>query len=61
MRHITIAVQYAEHPVVKLWLPVTMDEVYTFTRRGLDASTAYSHPTYTNFKRFRVETSANVK
>jgi hypothetical protein len=56
-----LTVKYAEHPTAKLWLPEWMDEVYTFGTVGLRNATIYSHATYANFKRFKVETSTTVK
>jgi hypothetical protein len=54
-----LTVKYAEHPTAKLWLPVSMEEVYTLA--GGQASTVFGQATYANVKRFRVETSTNIK
>jgi hypothetical protein len=56
-----LTVKYADHATVKLWLPEWMDEVYTFGTVGLRNATIYSHATYANFKRFKVETSTTLK
>ncbi len=54
-----LTVEYAEHPTIKLWLPASMEEVYTITSGG--SATIFGKASYTNFKRFKVETSATVK
>ena len=54
-----LTVKYAEHPTAKLWLPVSMEEIYILA--GREASTVFGQATYTNVKRFRVDTSTNIK
>jgi VWFA-related protein len=51
----TIRVRYAEQPKLALWLPVSMDESY-----GLLAGIE-GHATYSNFRRFQVETNETIK
>lgn len=53
-----LVVKYAEHATAKLWLPVSMEETYVVAR-GADA--VYGNATYSNFKRFRVDTSSDLK
>ena len=58
-----LTVKYVEDPTVKLWVPASMEEVYTFSGRWavLYGQTIYGQATYTNFKRFHVETSTTLK
>jgi hypothetical protein len=53
-----LTVKYAEHPTEKLWLPKSMEEIYTI---ALTQATVFGQATYSNFKRFRVETTTSIK
>jgi hypothetical protein len=50
-------VEYAEQPALKLWLPASMVESYTFPS---GASPMDGRATYSNFRMFRVETSTTI-
>jgi hypothetical protein len=55
----TIEVAYAEHPTIKLWLPQSMNERYSLSA-GLPLLVV-GDATYSNFRRFTVETSTTIK
>ena len=50
-------VVYAEQPALKLWLPASMTESYTF---GGASAMLDGRATYSNFRMFRVETSTVI-
>ena len=51
------SVVYAEQPALKLWLPASMTESYTF---GGASAMLDGRATYSNFRVFRVETSTVI-
>jgi hypothetical protein len=51
------SVVYAEQPALKLWLPASMTESYSF---GGASATLSGRATYSNFRMFRVETSTVI-
>jgi hypothetical protein len=51
------SVVYAEQPALKLWLPASMTESYTF---GGASAMLDGRATYSNFRMFRVETSTVI-
>lgn len=51
------SVVYAEQPALKLWLPASMTESYTF---GGTSAMLDGRATYSNFRMFRVETSTVI-
>lgn len=53
----SINVSYAEDSRLKLWVPVSMDEMY---RIGVHA-TIEGHARYSNFRRFNVDVSTDIK
>ena len=55
----TITVTFAPEPKVGLWVPISMDEEY---RIGIgDALLVQGHATYSNFRKFTVDTREIVK
>ena len=52
-----VTVEYADQPALKLWLPTSMVESYTFPS---GASSMDGQATYSNFRMFRVETSTSI-
>jgi hypothetical protein len=54
-----IRVTYAEQSKVGVWLPVGMEE--TYRTGGLSGLTIEGHATYTNFRKFTVDTTTVVK
>jgi hypothetical protein len=53
----TFSVVYAEQPALKLWLPASMTESYTF---GRASAMLDGRATYSSFRVFRVETSTVI-
>jgi hypothetical protein len=51
-----IRVSYGDEPRLKLWMPMSMDEEYHVGGHILEG-----HATYTNFRRFQVDTSTIAK
>ena len=51
-------VTYADQPKLGLWLPVSMDEHYEVSPRR---SIIDGHATYSNFRKFQVETKTGIR
>jgi hypothetical protein len=55
----SIRVEFANHPTIKLWLPVAMNEHYTL--RAAVSGTINGAAKYSNFRRFNVDTAVTIK
>lgn len=55
---VRVRVGYAPQALLETWVPVTMDEEY---RLGKGMLAVEGHATYSNFRKFRVETTMNIK
>jgi hypothetical protein len=52
-----VAADYAFQAKVALWVPVAMTERYTIGTSGI----IQGHAAYSNFRRFNVETTTDIK
>jgi hypothetical protein len=54
----TLKAAYSKQLEPAIWLPVSMDEYYRLSSVGVDID---GHATYSNFRRFRVDVSTDIK
>ena len=55
---VRVRVGYVPHLAGETWVPASMDEEY---RLGKGALAVEGHATYSNFRKFKVETSTTIK